>query len=139
MANILIFEDELPLALHWRQRLEAAHHTVQQCDTIPQAIKITESTPPDLVIVDMLVKRGNKTMPEGGLNLIAKLKLMNKVQPIIIGVSGLRRSRYMASTPLDVANQMGIDMALQKPISPDYLLGIVSRLLEDKTVSQNVG
>ena len=60
MANILIFEDELPLALHWQRLLEEAHHTVQPCDTIPQALKITEETPPDLIIVDMLVKRDNK-------------------------------------------------------------------------------
>jgi len=129
MAKILIFEDDLALALYWRRLLEAQQHSVQCCAAVEAALTLVDTTNPDLVIVDMLIKAGNTTLTEGGLTLISKLRMLGSNCPRLLGVSGMKRSHYLHSTALEIAKNMGLDLALYKPISEEQLLHSVSHLL----------
>lgn len=130
MAKILIFEDNMPLANYWRQLLELENHDVRCCSTVQTAIEYVTSFVPDLLIVDMLIKHTDPNKYEGGLLLIAKLKLDNLFSGPILGVSGFRRGPYVHATALDAAQSMGISMALYKPILPTQLVGSVEQLLK---------
>ncbi|MEL6940778.1 MAG: response regulator [Cyanobacteria bacterium J06598_1] len=134
MAKVLILEDNLELALYWQRLLEAQNHGVQCCDTVAAALTLTEKMQPDLVIVDMLIKSGDTPLPQGGLTLVGKLKLLGTSCPPLLGVSGMKRSNYLKSTALEVAEKMGLDLALYKPISEEQLLRAVSYLLTLKPV-----
>ncbi|MGD1900587.1 MAG: response regulator transcription factor [Phormidesmis sp.] len=131
MTQILIFEDDDRLSAYWKTLLEAEDYTAECCSTMKESLIVMEQTPPDLIIVDMLIKQGGRLVAEGGLTLIAKLKLQSiDFRGPIIGVSGMKKGPFLRSTPLDIAKQMGIDVALYKPVCPDQLLQTVERLLK---------
>lgn len=130
MAKILIFEDNIDLSLYWQRLLESQAHSVQCCDSVAAALAIVETMKPDLVIADMLIKSGEATRPEGGLTLISKLQMLGPKRLRILGVSGMKPNIYLKSTALEIAENMGIDMALYKPLSAEQLLESVHYLLE---------
>jgi len=130
MAKILIFEDDISLALYWKRLLEAQRHSVQHCTLVAAALDVIEEMKPDLIIVDMLIKSGDRMLPEGGITLIGKLRLQSGSSRLrILGVSGMKRGAYLNSTALEIATTMGVDMSLYKPISAEQLLESVSHLL----------
>jgi CheY-like chemotaxis protein len=130
MAKILIFEDDQSLALYWQQLLEQASHEVRCCDSVEQAMEIVALMQPDLIVADMLIKQEGKFVSEGGLSLVSKLRLREQFVGCILGVSGFRRGPYAQNTALDAARNMGIDMALYKPITAEQLLDAVAQLLD---------
>lgn len=134
MTTILILEDNLELALYWKEILEAKKYAVSCCSKVSGALDFIQERFPDLLIVDMLLKEGSRTLTEGGLTLLGKLQLMNisNYSPAIIGVSAYKRSPYLYTTPLEIAETMGLDIALYKPISSMQLAESVELLLTSK-------
>ena len=135
MATIIIFEDNVALALHWQEILEAQNHHVHCCSNVPQALALVSKVMPDLIIADMLIKHRNQQKIEGGLTLVARLSLTTSFRGPILGVSGFKRGPYAQVTALDIAKDMGITMALYKPITPEQLLDTVDYLLLDSSSS----
>ncbi|MEO0456352.1 MAG: response regulator [Cyanobacteria bacterium P01_A01_bin.114] len=129
MADILIFEDNTALASYWCTLLEAEQHQVRCCSTVSAALQLVSEKAPDLLIADMLIKQNNRFEAEGGLTLLTKLKLTGTFSSPILGVSGFKPGPYAQATALDAAQQIGIDMALYKPIEPEQLLAAVKKLL----------
>ena len=132
MATILIFEDNSSLALCWREALEEKNHHVCCCTTVQDALAMTEKLMPDMIITDMMIKQGGQFIPEGGLTLLARLKIKYSPPPGIIGVSGFKPGLYCQATALEIAKNSGIDLALYKPFSIEQLLAAVEQLLASK-------
>ncbi|MEM1254016.1 MAG: response regulator [Cyanobacteria bacterium P01_H01_bin.21] len=132
MATILIFEDDVALALHWRKILETSNHSVCCCTTVEDALNMATTTHPDLVVIDMMVKQGGQFIPKGGLTLLSQLKLHYEESPYIIGVSGFKPGMYSQSTALEIAKHTGVDIALYKPISAEQLSNAVAELLANR-------
>lgn len=133
MASIVIFEDDTALALHWQQILEDENHQVQTCKTLSSAIARIEQINPDVVITDMMIKQGDKFIPEGGLTLISKVAMMPNCKAHIIAVSGFRPKPHLHVTALDLAKLSGVDVALYKPIGAIKLIEAVNQLLADSS------
>ena len=132
MATILIFEDNAALALHWRKVLETQNHYVYCCETVNNALSIAKAIKPDIVVVDMMIRKDGQLVTEGGLTLLTHLNLEYSGAPKIIGVSGFKPGIYSKSTPLELAKRIGVDIALYKPISLEQLLEAVEQLLANR-------
>ncbi|MGD1950425.1 MAG: response regulator [Leptolyngbyaceae cyanobacterium] len=132
MATILIFDDNASLALQWRKGLETRDHYVCCCETLKNALAVANAIKPDIVVVDMMIRKDGKFVPEGGLTLLTCLNLKYSGSPKIIGVSGFKPGPYNKSTPLELAKRIGVDIALYKPISLELLLEAVEQLLTNR-------
>ncbi|MGD1808763.1 response regulator [Dapis sp. BLCC M126] len=127
MAKILILEDEILLASYWQKLLESDGHQVVCCSTVSQALKQLSAMFFDLIIADMMIKEQGKFVNSGGLTLIGKRLMCNFPMIPIIGVSGYKPT--FSNSALEIAKDMGVDLAIYKPISPDTLLNAVNKLL----------
>ena len=129
MATILICEDDISLAAYWRQLLEAENHTVYCSQTVPQALQLAEKISPDLIITDMMIRKNEEFLPEGGITLVNQLRCRAQHSIPVICVSGYRPSSYNLLPALEIAKAMKVDLALYKPITPKKLLNEVHNLL----------
>lgn len=133
MKHILILEDEISLAAYWQNGLETSGYQVTCCCTTDQAIEQISSGDFSLIITDMMIKvQGyDEFENKGGITIVAA-RAMGKFPWVpIIGVSGHKpRPRYCRTSPLQIAENMGVDLALYKPIRLDVLLEAVKTLLK---------
>lgn len=121
MANILVVDDEILLRKVVRKMLEAAGHQVREAANGNEALALVEKTPPDLIIMDVL-------MPEReGIETIASLRRAKSTIPIL-AVSGGGRTKMTEF--LTVAEKFGADASLRKPFDQKTLLGAVESLLK---------
>lgn len=138
MATILIMEDEQLLAEAWAGVLEDKGHFALLTTNANDALEVAKVNRIDLVITDILVRKFDRPTPEGGVLLIGRLRMPGveaeapwlKDIPII-AISGAF-SQVGLGGPLPVAQVLGADMALVKPVPSETLLDAVSTLLEDK-------
>lgn len=135
MAAILIMEDEAPLAEAWAELLKEQGHSVQIASNGYQAYDLATAAPVDLLITDILVRRNEIPTPEGGVLLIGRLRTpgVEKTAPWvrglpIIAVSGVPSFDGVAG-PLQIAERLGANIALEKPIAHRTLLEAVEALL----------
>lgn len=120
MANILVVDDEALLRRVVRKMLEAAGHQVLEAGNGNEALAMVAQTPPDLIIMDVL-------MPEReGIETIASLRRAKSAIPIL-AVSGGGRTKMTEF--LKIAERFGADASLRKPFDQKTLLGAVERLL----------
>ncbi|VEP13041.1 Response regulator with CheY-like receiver, AAA-type ATPase, and DNA-binding domains [Hyella patelloides LEGE 07179] len=129
MGTILICEDDIPLAAYWRQLLEAKNHIVYCSATVSQALQLADKIFPDLIITDMMIRKNEKFLPEGGLTLVNQLRSRVQHSIPVICVSGYRPSSYNLLPALEIAKTMKVDLTLYKPITPKKLLDEVHKLL----------
>lgn len=120
MAHILIVDDEMLFRKLVRKMLEEAGHQVLEAANGNEALAIVERTPPDLIIMDVL-------MPEReGIETIASLRRAKSTIPIL-AVSGGGRTKMTEF--LTVAEKFGADASLRKPFDQKTLLDAVQSLL----------
>ncbi|MEO0984511.1 MAG: response regulator [Cyanobacteria bacterium J06639_14] len=132
MAHILILEDEISLSAYWRELLEWRGHQVTCCTRVDQAMKQLQSTDFDLIITDMVIKAPSAKPSPGGLSLISNRAIGKMPRVPILGVSGYRPSSQAWGEKLsllEIAKEMGADLTLYKPISPEALMDAVDTLL----------
>jgi PAS domain S-box-containing protein len=122
-GRILILEDEVSLAILLKEMLEHLGCTVSIADDGQQAIDlyddaIDNSTPFDVVILDMMIKGGM-----GGMHTVARLK---EIDPKVkaIATSGLFEQSF-ASNYMDY----GFKARLWKPYTMEGLLQVLNSLL----------
>jgi CheY-like chemotaxis protein len=130
MKNILIMEDNLSLAMDWRDAFELNGHQVTLCHTGDEAIVNLEEFEFDLVVTDMFVPKG-----KGGLHVIGKLATMGADAPVTIAVTGARgQSEYpLESTNifLNQAKRLGSSVCIEKPFPAAELLMLARKLWDD--------
>lgn len=121
-ADILVVEDELPLATMMQANLEGQGHAVRCAHNGREALEMVEAQIPDLMILDIL-------LPEmSGWQVLEKLRSDPKTEEIpIIVLTCLGEDR-------DVAKGWGLgsDCYMVKPFEMEDLVTLVERFLAEK-------
>lgn len=126
MANILLLEDDLSLAMHYRQSLEQASHRVFHDVSVALAKETLKEERIDLVLCDIIIRGPDgSTLPQGGLSLISHILLHIRPRPKIIAITGANPSLNL----LRHADMMNADATMEKPFSVDDLLLEIERQL----------
>ena len=127
MPRILIMEDNLQLALEWREAFELSGHEVLLTHSGEEAIQVLRDGGVDLVVSDLFVARG-----KGGLSVIGALRTMGKEAPPVIAVTGASstvgdtesENRFLAQ-----ARRLGASDSIKKPFLPAELVVMADALL----------
>ena len=121
MASVLIIDDQDFVRFTLKQMLERSGHDVIEASNGDEAIRLFESTDPDLVITDIL-------MPDkGGIEIIAELKI-SYPDLKIVAMSGGGRTENMDY--LELASATGADATLLKPFRAQDVLDLVTKTLD---------
>ena len=117
--KILIIDDDELIRLSCRNILKRIECTVLEAENGVDGIKQFSKHAPDLVIVDML-------MPyKEGLETISEIRAQGKnVKIIAMSGGGLRHNMNI----LKLAETMGADRLLTKPLTPEALVGCIQSL-----------
>lgn len=120
MARVLVVDDEELIRFTLRQMLEKAGHDVVEAVNGRDALHRLEELPADLVITDII-------MPEKeGLETIVELR-RRRPDLKIIAISGGGRTK--TSDYLDVAERLGADSAIAKPLRHQTVMDAVNKAL----------
>jgi DNA-binding response OmpR family regulator len=118
MAEILIIDDDAVTREIMTAALEVAGHHVREAQNGADGIALVRKYHPALVVTDLM-------MPEKeGVEVIMELR-QREPDIAILAVSGVPGNDLY----LHVARELGADAVLQKPVSFDRLVGVVSELL----------
>jgi CheY-like chemotaxis protein len=129
MSRILVIDDLAPIRATWRDMLEEAGHEVLEARNGEEGLASLAREQIDLVLTDIF-------MPEkDGIETIGEIRrLCPEVK--IIAISGYADDS--ASPYLRIAQHLGADAALCKPVDPEELISAVSQTLEGATGRQGV-
>ncbi|MFM7363130.1 MAG: response regulator transcription factor [Cuspidothrix sp.] len=119
MSTVLIVEDSLAQREMITDLLKASGLRVTHASDGLEALDAIQSTPPDLVVLDIVMPRMN------GYELCRRLKSDPKTQnvPVVICSSkGEEFDRYWGM-------KQGADAYIAKPFQPNELVGTVKQLL----------
>jgi signal transduction histidine kinase len=121
MSRILLVEDSKVQAVVTQRLLERAGHNVQHVGSVEEAVKVCYESTPDLVVSDQELGEVS------GLELCRRIKsdMALSVIPVLMLTGSQVRRQHVAA--LDA----GADAFLSKDSSPEELLAVVSRLLEN--------
>jgi len=120
MARILVVDDEEIIRFTLRQMLEKAGHEVVEAVNGQEALNSCEERLVDLVITDII-------MPEKeGIETIVELR-QRQPDLKIIAVSGGGRTKTMDY--LEIAERLGADGALAKPLQRQVVMEAVDKAL----------
>lgn len=120
MAHILLVEDDDMVRQTMEEILRLAGHETRSARNGREAIALCAESGPDLVVTDIL-------MPEiEGVETIARLRALKPELPIIAYSGGGRSERFEF---LDMAERIGADRVLRKPILPRQLCEAVDAAL----------
>ena len=124
MARVLIVDDDMAVRVMVRQILHGAGHQVQEARNGREAIDLMRNDPAELIITDIV-------MPEkDGLEMIFELR--QDFRDIkIIAMSGARRTG--ANSYLVMAEQLGAQRTMVKPLNPELLLKMVAELVATRS------
>lgn len=140
MAHILLMEDDVDFSSLLADSLEEAGHSVRLFANATDALRTFKPEKYDIVIADLLVKKGRAYIPDGGLILISGIRRasadLEHTIPII-AMSGSVKSTGMQDV-LTTASQVGADATLAKPFAPSEMLALIDRLLNEFEIARQV-
>ena len=119
MARILIVDDDEADRIVLGTILERAGHETVFAGDGEEALREYSATEIEVVLTDLQMPNVH------GLELITMLRGLSS-RPAIIAISGT------GSAQLDMAQVVGADETLSKPVDPDELLDAVAKALADK-------
>lgn len=122
MAKILLVEDEADSQRLIGSILLSAKHEVVLAEDGREALAYVRENHVDVVVTDLRMPVLN------GLRLIRELRDKGDTIPIV-AVSGHNRDQLM------LAEDLGANAAIVKPIKPDQLLQLVDKVLADTRTS----
>jgi DNA-binding response OmpR family regulator len=116
MTSIIVVEDNIQLNRLYCKALQKIATDVLPAATVQQSLTLLDSITPDILVLDM-------TMPDGtGLDVIKYLRSIPRCSKTrVIVTTG--HSKYQM-----IAEEVGIDYYLYKPVSIPTLVDIVQRL-----------
>lgn len=136
MNRILLLEDDLLLAMHYRSVLEDAGYLVYHDVNVESAKETLTEVPIDLVITDILIcDWDGRPQSSGGLSLMAHLTLNQGEKPKMIAITGTSPSLNL----LQHAENFDVDVCMEKPIESKKLLSEVLRLIGPGSQEQGSG
>lgn len=116
-AKVLIVDDSSLSRRTLRQSLEELGHTVQEAPDGAQALERFFLTPPDLVILDMVMTGMY------GLEVLAKMQEVNPAVPVIIATADVQKSTA------DQVKAAGARGLLNKPVNRQHLAATLTTVL----------
>ena len=120
MARILVLDDDPDILSVLEATLRAAGHDVFGAGDGAAGLRLARERAFDLVVTDMM-------MPEkDGFEVINALRAANPGLPIIAISSG---GRERSPIFLKIAQTLGVNATLTKPIKPDALVDCVEKIL----------
>ncbi|MCL4500815.1 MAG: response regulator [Deltaproteobacteria bacterium] len=124
-ATILVVEDREPDREMLTDLLEHAQYRVLEATDGLQALEMTRSEHPDLVISDMLLPKMD------GYQLVRQLR----ADPVVSGTSVIfYTAAFNEHEALDLAREIGVDRILSKPLDPEKILENVAEVLRSQSV-----
>ena len=123
--TILVVDDEPHIRKLLRQELEAAGYQVKEAQDGMEALSLVKATPPDLIILDVMMPNIN------GFDLAAVLKsnpATMTIPTIVLSIIQDQERGY----------RLGIDRYLSKPIDTEVLLRDIKALLAQGTSNRKV-
>ena len=120
MARILVIDDEDRIRRLLRRALEMEGHQVLEAREGNEGLQVIRTTPPDLVITDLM-------MPDkDGLEVLMALR-HEAPELKVIAMSG--GGRHKVTEPLLIAEPLGAFAAVRKPFELDAMLETVKKAL----------
>ncbi|AXT35095.1 response regulator [Phaeobacter sp. LSS9] len=135
MANILVLEDDEIFASLLQVSLEQAGHFPIICEDATETIAQYKEYDFDLVITDLIVKKNNRAIPDGGVMVISFLQGCARdghAIPPIIAMSGATQRPGLEQL-LVTSKDLGATATLTKPFEPAELLALIDQLLQPLT------
>ena len=134
MAKILLMDDDVDYTSVLSELLTDANHSVAVVRAASEAFEALKEAQYDLLITDIIVFKDQKSVPDGGISLISRLRgplswnleQWKKDMPII-AVSGAIHNQGMSGI-LQTARSLGADFALGKPTDFKELLHAINTL-----------
>ncbi|ACB76220.1 response regulator [Opitutus terrae] len=117
-AKVLIVDDSALARRTLRQMLEELGHTVEEASDGAQALERFYLSPPDLVILDMVMAGMY------GLDVLSKMREMKPDAKIIVATADIQVSTA------EMARKAGAKAVLNKPINRPSFAPIVKTVLE---------
>lgn len=121
MARIMVVDDEPSVRTSLRLLLERAGHEVREAGDGLLALKDLDKSPADLVITDVFMPKMD------GIEALPSFK-KTPSHPKVLAISG-GWCHFSSSNVLSMAEHLGADAALTKPVDKDTLLQTVAKLL----------
>jgi len=115
--NVLIVEDEAPIAKIIRDALTSEGHSVTWCGSVDEVVSGKHALYHDVIVLDLMLDGES-----GGEELIRHLRTQNDIIPILV-VSAVSSTQ----TKVDLIN-LGADDYLSKPFDPNELVARVNAL-----------
>ncbi len=117
--SVLVVDDDIAALAFARRVLSAAGYAVSEASNGGEALQQIMANSPDVLITDIL-------MPDGdGIELIAAVK---RAHPTMRVIAVTERRFLGALDLLDLANKLGADATLEKPLVSDRLLATIASL-----------
>jgi len=116
--KILIVDDDSEIRTAIDHALQAEGALTQTCGDGNSAVRICESDPPDLVVLDMMLPK------RSGFLVLEKIKKIDKPPKVVMVTAneGRRHQQY--------AEALEVDGYLLKPVRLERLIGLAQDLLE---------
>ena len=100
--SILLLEDDLRIAGHWKALLEEAGYRVFHEVDSDKAIRVADEELVDLIVTDIFIRDSDTTFkPRGGLSLLAHASVNVRPRPKAIAITG-------ASTSMNIEAHVSI-------------------------------
>lgn len=129
MAKLLVLEDDIAFGFRLKRELIDAEHEVELYSAASDAIEELCQTQYDLLITDIIIRQDNRSVPDGGIKLVAWVRRNANMRTIpIIAMTGTHKFPGMKSI-LSTIEQVGANASLEKPFHMDDLLAMIDRLL----------
>lgn len=117
MPRILVVDDDQAIQSLLSDLLQGRGHSVIAAKTGREALAVIEESPPDLMILDVLIPHIN------GFNLLEQLRANAETQALpVIMISGIYRARNHRR---EMTQRLGVLEYLDKPFDIETLVGLV--------------
>jgi CheY-like chemotaxis protein len=121
MANVLIVDDNADIRMLVANMVQLAGHEVREASDGRKGLEVVAEHPPDLMLLD--VEMPVLTGPEMAFEVFLRNFGLEKIPIILLsGIVGLG----------EVAEKVGTPYFLGKPYSPDALLLLINRALDEQ-------
>ncbi len=116
--KVLIVDDDSEVRAAIDHALQAEGALTQTCGDGNTAVRICESDPPDLVVLDMMLPK------RSGFLVLEKIKRLERCPRVVMVTAneGKRHQQY--------AEALGVDGYLLKPVRLERLIGLAVDLLD---------
>lgn len=125
MASIVIVDDSRSVRIFVEKALADTGHRVRAAGSGPEALRLLEAEPADLLLTDIY-------MPDGdGLELLIALRRRAHPPAVIAMSSNVTGPKSM----LGIAQKLGAKLVLPKPFKPEELRAAIDQALAERAAA----